>query len=69
VLGRGSRTPLDSAFDDELSACLDRQARQGRRGMGEANLSSDSTPHGGYKPRRLGHQRLIEKSAMKGAMA
>jgi hypothetical protein len=37
--------------------------------MGEANLSSDSTPHGGYKRRRFGHERLIEESAMKGAMA
>jgi hypothetical protein len=37
--------------------------------MGETNLSSGSTPQWGYKRLRLGHQRLIEKSAMKGAMA
>ncbi|MET1018440.1 MAG: hypothetical protein ABWX62_00505 [Microterricola sp.] len=29
--------------------------------MGEANLSSDSTLHCGYKRRRLGHRRLIEE--------
>jgi hypothetical protein len=67
VLAHGRRA-LDSALHEQLSARLDQQA-EGRRGMGEANLSSDSTPHDACRRRRLGHQRLIEESAMKGAMA